>query len=82
MSIGDESLAAMQKKPDGECRFPTDYWSGLGFSKSMPQSAIAEKLNQFNHLRYEGPSVPAQYEVRRMWIIVNYRSRCFRKNCD
>ena len=34
------------KKPviTQEVRFPTDVWSGMGFSKSMPESAIREQL--------------------------------------
>uniref|UniRef100_A0A8C9R3Z2 Bicaudal C homolog 2 n=1 Tax=Scleropages formosus TaxID=113540 RepID=A0A8C9R3Z2_SCLFO len=35
--------SAMQKKPvETEVRTPTDTWSGLGFSKSMPEEAIKE----------------------------------------
>ncbi|KAK3602401.1 hypothetical protein CHS0354_030122 [Potamilus streckersoni] len=44
---------AMQKKPFGESRIPTHVWSGLGFSKSMPEAAIRERLNQSQ--RFESP---------------------------
>lgn len=37
---------AMQKKPVGESRVPTNTWSGMGFSKSMPESAIRNRLGQ------------------------------------
>ena len=39
-------LPAMQRKPVvTEVRTPTDTWSGLGFSKSMPAEAIMELRN-------------------------------------
>uniref|UniRef100_G3Q1E8 SAM domain-containing protein n=1 Tax=Gasterosteus aculeatus aculeatus TaxID=481459 RepID=G3Q1E8_GASAC len=39
-------LAAMQRKPVvTEVQTPTDTWSGLGFSKSMPAEAIKELRN-------------------------------------
>jgi protein bicaudal C len=53
---------AMREKPVGECRIPTDYWAGLGFSKSMPDSAIREKLALNNLSRYIGPSMPTTFE--------------------
>ncbi|XP_076448600.1 protein bicaudal C homolog 1-like isoform X2 [Babylonia areolata] len=40
------ALKAMQKNPNGESRIPTDRWSGFGFSKSMPESAIRDRLGQ------------------------------------
>ncbi|XP_012936522.1 protein bicaudal C homolog 1-A [Aplysia californica] len=40
------AMKAMQKKPEGESRIPTDIWAGMGFSKSMPESAIRDKLGQ------------------------------------
>ncbi|KAL4239787.1 Protein bicaudal C 1 [Mactra antiquata] len=47
---------AIQKKPIGESRTPTDFWSGLGFSKSMPESAIRERMQQTGiNQRYESP---------------------------
>ncbi|XP_023931361.1 protein bicaudal C homolog 1-B isoform X2 [Lingula anatina] len=52
---------AMQKKPEGESRIPTDYWAGLGFSKSMPDSAIRDKMN-FSNNTYKGPTMPTTYE--------------------
>ena len=53
----------MQKKPVGESRIPTDYWAGLGFSKSMPGSAIRDGLKQNNVHRYQEPSMSTTYEV-------------------
>ncbi|XP_074647664.1 protein bicaudal C homolog 1-B-like isoform X2 [Tubulanus polymorphus] len=47
---------AMQKKPEGESRIPTDFWSGLGFSKSMPDSEIRDRLKKQNIKNYKGPS--------------------------
>uniref|UniRef100_A0A665T139 Bicaudal C homolog 2 n=1 Tax=Echeneis naucrates TaxID=173247 RepID=A0A665T139_ECHNA len=39
-------LSAMQRKPVvTEVRTPTDTWSGLGFSKSMPAEAVKELRN-------------------------------------
>lgn len=36
-------VTAMQQKPVvTEVRTPTDTWSGLGFSKSMPTDAVRE----------------------------------------
>ena len=52
----------MAKKPVGESRTPTDYWSGLGFSKSMPDHAIREQL-RLNNVKYAGPSMATTYEV-------------------
>jgi len=37
---------AMQHKPMGEPRTPNSVWSGLGFSSSMPEAVIREKLAQ------------------------------------
>merc|ERR550519_579982 len=37
---------AMQHKPMGESRTPNSVWSGLGFSSSMPEAVIREKLAQ------------------------------------
>ncbi|XP_014669291.1 PREDICTED: protein bicaudal C homolog 1-B-like [Priapulus caudatus] len=52
---------AMQKKPVGsESRTPTDTWSGLGFSKSMPDAVIRERLGV--KARYNGPSMETTYE--------------------
>ena len=47
-SINSTSLSlAMQKKVVvNEVRTPTNTWSGLGFSKSMPESAIKELVSQ------------------------------------
>ena len=35
---------AMQSKPMGEPRAPISVWSGLGFSSSMPEAVIREKM--------------------------------------
>jgi hypothetical protein len=58
-------FSAMQKKPEGESRIPTDMWAGMGFSKSMPESAIREKLGQLGiGTRYEeDDSLPATAEI-------------------
>lgn len=40
------AMLAMQRKPVvTEVRTPTDTWSGLGFSKSMPAEAVKELRN-------------------------------------
>ena len=54
----------MQKKPEGESRIPTDIWAGMGFSKSMPESAIREKLGQMGiSARCTDPQFSTHYEV-------------------
>lgn len=46
MSVHVCVLSAMQRKPVvTEVRTPTDTWSGLGFSKSMPAEAVKEFRN-------------------------------------
>lgn len=55
-------FSAMQKKPVGESRIPTDYWAGLGFSRSMPASEIRDRLNP-NDSSYDGPKMTTPYEV-------------------
>lgn len=60
------AMKAMQKKPEGESRIPTDMWAGMGFSKSMPESAIRDKLGQLGirGSRYEeNESLPAPVEL-------------------
>ncbi|CAG13282.1 unnamed protein product, partial [Tetraodon nigroviridis] len=53
---------AMLKKPVvTEVRTPTNTWSGLGFSKSMPAETIKE-LRRANHVSYK-PSMSTTYEV-------------------
>ncbi|XP_076459489.1 protein bicaudal C homolog 1-B-like isoform X2 [Babylonia areolata] len=49
------AMKAMQKHPEGESRIPTDIWSGMGFSKSMPESAIRDRLGQLgiSHARFD-----------------------------
>lgn len=39
------SLAMQKKVVVNEVRTPTNTWSGLGFSKSMPESAIKELVS-------------------------------------
>ncbi|XP_075993308.1 protein bicaudal C homolog 1 [Genypterus blacodes] len=52
---------AMSKKPVvTEVRTPTNTWSGLGFSKSMPAETIKE-LRRANHVSYK-PSMSTTYE--------------------
>ncbi|KAJ8013679.1 hypothetical protein DPEC_G00032300 [Dallia pectoralis] len=52
---------AMLKKPvETEVRTPTNTWSGLGFSKSMPAETIKE-LRRANHVPYK-PSMSTTYE--------------------
>uniref|UniRef100_A0A6J0UBB8 Protein bicaudal C homolog 1 n=1 Tax=Pogona vitticeps TaxID=103695 RepID=A0A6J0UBB8_9SAUR len=52
---------AMLKKPVvTEVRTPTNTWSGLGFSKSMPAETIKE-LRRANHVSYK-PSMTTTYE--------------------
>ena len=56
----------MLKKPVvTEVRTPTNTWSGLGFSKSMPAEAIKE-LRRANHVPYK-PSMSTTYEVGIFW---------------
>lgn len=53
----------MQKKPDGETRNPTDIWSGMGFSKSMPESVIRERMQRIQGvLAYCEPTMETTYE--------------------
>uniref|UniRef100_A0A8C9FYZ9 Protein bicaudal C homolog 1 KH-like domain-containing protein n=1 Tax=Pavo cristatus TaxID=9049 RepID=A0A8C9FYZ9_PAVCR len=55
-------FSAMLKKPVvTEVRTPTNTWSGLGFSKSMPAETIKE-LRRANHVSYK-PSMTTTYEV-------------------
>ena len=63
-------LVAMQKKPEGESRIPTDIWSGMGFSKSMPESAIRERLARNQGLRYCEPTMETTYEVCRYLLCI------------
>ena len=55
----------MREKLVGESRIPTDYWVGLGFSKSMPDNAIRERLaaNNILHPGYTGPTMTTTFEV-------------------
>ncbi|KAK6171391.1 hypothetical protein SNE40_019590 [Patella caerulea] len=57
------ALKAIRKKPEGESRHPTDAWSGMGFSKSMPESAIRERMGQIGiSSKYCEPSMTASYQ--------------------
>nr|BAO98694.1 bicaudal C [Hemicentrotus pulcherrimus] len=57
---------AMKKKPVvPEVRVPTDLWSGLGFSKSMPEPAIREarRTNGFSLFQMDSNPLPTTYET-------------------
>lgn len=55
----------MLKKPVvTEVRTPTNTWSGLGFSKSMPAETIKE-LRRANHVSYK-PTMTTTFEVGRV----------------
>lgn len=61
----------MLKKPVvTEVRTPTNTWSGLGFSKSMPAETIKE-LRRANHVSYK-PSMSTTYEVRQKWKCLTF----------
>uniref|UniRef100_A0A2C9KDG4 SAM domain-containing protein n=1 Tax=Biomphalaria glabrata TaxID=6526 RepID=A0A2C9KDG4_BIOGL len=66
------AMKAMQKKPEGESRTPTDIWAGMGFSKSMPESAIRDKLGQMGiSARVTDTSITSGYEPNRPEIDLN-----------
>ena len=44
------SLAMQKKVVVNEVRTPTNTWSGLGFSKSMPESAIKELVSRIRRM--------------------------------
>ena len=53
----------MLSQPNGESsRIPTDAWSGLGFSRSMPGHELRERIRQAAG-KYKGPSMDTTYEV-------------------
>jgi len=56
-------FSAMQQKPVGDSRIPTDCWSGLYFSKSMPDQALYDKLSQ-NVFRFRSPAMSSTSEVQ------------------
>ena len=69
----------MQKKPEGESRIPTDAWAGMGFSKSMPESAIRDKLGQLgiNSARFDDHgALPPPAEYAEVSQLVLHRQRC------
>ncbi|XP_062519655.1 protein bicaudal C homolog 1-like [Corticium candelabrum] len=53
------------KKPviTQEVRIPTDIWSGMGFSRSMPESAIREQLRRLGKTMKE-PSMATAFEAQ------------------
>ncbi|XP_071808851.1 protein bicaudal C homolog 1-like isoform X2 [Asterias amurensis] len=54
---------AMKRKPIvSEVRRPTDTWSGLGFSKSMPESAIREQRKPNGFSLFQRETLPTTYE--------------------
>lgn len=56
----------MKQKPViSEPRIPTDTWSGLGFSKSMPESAIREARAKNGFSLFQRPGLPTMHEVRK-----------------
>lgn len=66
----------MLKKPVvTEVRTPTNTWSGLGFSKSMPAETIKE-LRRANHVPYK-PSMSTTYEVRHTLLFSSCRINKF-----
>ena len=69
----------MQKKPEGESRIPTDAWAGMGFSKSMPESAIRDKLGQLgiNSARFDDHgALPPPAEYAEVSQLVPHRQCC------
>lgn len=65
----------MLKKPVvTEVRTPTNTWSGLGFSKSMPAETIKE-LRRANHVSYK-PSMTTTYEVCKTAIQYKQAKNC------
>ena len=61
----------MSKKPDGESRIPTNFWSGMGFSKSMPDHVIRDRLRSAG-VQYTEPSMATTYEVTHLYTIFSY----------
>ena len=43
---------AIEHEPSGATSKPTDFWSVLGFSRSLPDSVIRDRLKQ-NGVRYD-----------------------------
>ena len=63
--------AAMKQKPVvTQPRTPTDTWSGLGFSKSMPESAIREARQKNGFSLFQRPALPTMHEVRMSAIVM------------
>ncbi|XP_072051259.1 LOW QUALITY PROTEIN: protein bicaudal C homolog 1-like [Amphiura filiformis] len=54
---------AMKQKPVvSQPRTPTDTWSGLGFSKSMPESAIREARQKNGFSLFQRSALPTMHE--------------------
>ncbi|XP_048885681.1 bicaudal C homolog 2 isoform X2 [Brienomyrus brachyistius] len=61
---------AMQKKPvETEVRTPTDTWSGLGFSKSMPTEAVKElrSISRRSYKSYLGTATQQMWTSQNAW---------------
>uniref|UniRef100_A0A8C1RJ97 BicC family RNA binding protein 1b n=1 Tax=Cyprinus carpio TaxID=7962 RepID=A0A8C1RJ97_CYPCA len=76
-SLGKKTVplfpAVIKKPVVTEVRTPTNTWSGLGFSKSMPAETIKE-LRRANHVSYK-PTMSTTYEVKAhqaKWLTLNY----------
>ena len=56
---------AIQNKPAGEPRTPTPSWSGLGFSNSMPENVIREKVANANNIEEKqiGGATPTNFKL-------------------
>lgn len=73
-NLGELCFIAMLKKPVvTEVRTPTNTWSGLGFSKSMPAETIKE-LRRANHVSYK-PSMSTTYEVWKCSVVFKMHVR-------
>jgi protein bicaudal C len=64
------------KKPviTQEVRFPTDIWSGMGFSKSMPESAIREQLRRRGKIMKE-PDMVTAFEEEETFDFLRQRNQ-------
>lgn len=68
-SVFSCSVPAMQRKPlVSEVRTPTDTWSGLGFSKSMPAEAVKElrSISRRSYKPYLSTISSQQQQVQRI----------------
>ncbi|XP_029465629.1 protein bicaudal C homolog 1 [Rhinatrema bivittatum] len=72
---------AMLKKPVvTEVRTPTNTWSGLGFSKSMPAETIKE-LRRANHVPYK-PTMSTTYEGSSLSLSRSSSREHLGNNCE